>query len=61
MEIFLKAVELTVDTKVFKHHKMFGTLVKQVNGVFRDPCAGDSGLKTFKIRADQLFFNLLQH
>ena len=39
----LKRVNLKVSTKSFKHTKMLGTLVEKKNGVYQDPCAGDSG------------------
>ena len=39
----LKRVNLRVSTKSFKHSKMLGTLVEKKNGVYQDPCAGDSG------------------
>ena len=39
----LKRVNLKVSTKSFKHTKMLGTLVEKKDGVYQDPCAGDSG------------------
>ena len=40
----LKRVNLRVSMKNFKHFKMFGTeLKKGPDGVYQDPCAGDSG------------------
>ena len=40
----LRRVDLRVSMKKYKHFKMFGTeLKKDKNGVFEDPCAGDSG------------------
>ena len=39
-----RRVDLRVSKKKYKHFKMFGTeLRKDENGVFEDPCAGDSG------------------
>jgi len=39
----LKSVELTVSPRRFRHKLMFGTNVEKINGVYQDPCAGDSG------------------
>merc|ERR1712179_16850 len=40
----LRRVDLRVSKKKYDHFKMFGTeLRKDENGVFEDPCAGDSG------------------
>ena len=39
----LKRVDLTVSTHKFEHYKMFGTLTQKKNGVYQDPCSGDSG------------------
>ena len=40
---YLRKVTLTVDDKKYKHYKMIGTLLEINNGVYKDPCAGDSG------------------
>ena len=39
----LKRVDLRVSMKTYKHFKMLGTETRQKNGVYQDPCAGDSG------------------
>ena len=39
----LKRVDLMVSRKNFQHTTIFGTETKQINGVYQDPCAGDSG------------------
>jgi len=40
----LMAVNLTVDDKKYKHYNFFGTrLEKNLRGVYKDPCRGDSG------------------
>merc|ERR1712142_259599 len=39
----LKSVELTVSPRRFRHKLMFGTNLEVKNGVYQDPCAGDSG------------------
>ena len=40
----LKKVDLRVSTKNYKHLTILGTEVtKDKNGVFEDPCSGDSG------------------
>ena len=39
----LKRVDLTVSTHKFEHYKMFGTLTQRKNGIWQDPCSGDSG------------------
>ena len=42
----LKAVELTVSRRPYYDHIfMFGTEVKMKDGVYQDPCTGDSGDK----------------
>ena len=39
----LKRVDLMVSRKNFKINTILGTETKQINGVYQDPCAGDSG------------------
>ena len=39
----LRKVWLTVDYKKYKHYKMFGTKTVKKNGIYQDPCVGDSG------------------
>ena len=39
----LKRVSLRVSMKNFRHFRMFGTELEKKNGVYQDPCAGDSG------------------
>ena len=39
----LKRVDLRVSMKTYKHFKMLGTETRQKNGVYQDPCSGDSG------------------
>jgi len=39
----LKAVELTVSPKEYRHKKMFGTELSKKDNVYQDPCSGDSG------------------
>ena len=39
----LKKVDLMVSRKNFKINTILGTETKQINGVYQDPCAGDSG------------------
>ena len=46
--VYLRKVWLRVSTKKYKHKKMFGTtLEKNSKGIFKDPCAGDSGISCF--------------
>ena len=40
----LRAVELKVANKRYKHYSMIGTLIQDDDGVYRDPCSGDSGV-----------------
>jgi len=40
---WLKSVELTVSPRIFRQKLMFGTKVEVKNGVYQDPCSGDSG------------------
>jgi len=37
------SVDLTVDSKEYRHKKMFGTKVSMNENQFQDPCSGDSG------------------
>ena len=39
----LRRVDLRVSMKNYKHHTLLGTELKKINGVYQDPCAGDSG------------------
>ena len=39
----LRKVNLVVSNYTYPQKKMFGTVLKQEGGVFKDPCAGDSG------------------
>ena len=39
----LKSLKLTVDKKKFTKYKMFGTKTLKKDGVYQDPCSGDSG------------------
>ena len=39
----LRRVDLRVSMKNYKHFTLLGTETKQINGVYQDPCAGDSG------------------
>ena len=41
----LKSVRLIVSEKTYRHYKMFGTELHKKNGVYQDPCSGDSGKK----------------
>ena len=44
----LRQVDLTVSDKIYKHKKMFGTLLKKNGkGIYKDPCGGDSGKMAF--------------
>merc|ERR1712142_99375 len=40
---YLKSVELTVSPRKLRHTLMFGTILEEKNGVYQDPCSGDSG------------------
>ena len=40
---FLKRVNLRVSNTTYKRYKMFGTELEKKNGVWQDPCSGDSG------------------
>merc|ERR1712142_112402 len=39
----LKAVQLKVNPKMFRHRLMFGTFLVKEQNVYQDPCSGDSG------------------
>ena len=39
----LKRVDLRVSMKNYRHFRMFGTDLEKVDGVYKDPCSGDSG------------------
>ena len=44
----LKAVELKVSKKRYKHTKLIGTeLTKNQEGEYKDTCSGDSGIRHF--------------
>ena len=45
----LRVVTLTVSRKVYKHRKLFGTILSKKNDLYQDPCPGDSGWSEFKI------------
>jgi hypothetical protein len=39
----LKQVKLKVSRMRYKHRAMFGTLLRKKQGIYQDPCTGDSG------------------
>ena len=39
----LRKVNMLVSDYPYQKKKMFGTVLEQEGGVFKDPCAGDSG------------------
>ena len=39
----LRKVWLKVSKKTYKHYNLFGTITVKKNGIYQDPCVGDSG------------------